>query len=315
MPDEAYRDRNYRWDYTGRQGELGPHARQAHTHARKEDHPHMHDEPLGARPRPRRRAPRQTHHRTEQPGPTTTTTTRSSSSRRSASTSAPPRRTSCSPASRSSACRRCTPAGTSSWTGRRSTSRPSCSRRTRTTTSSTRSSWSGSLRRAYAEAGFEPQDVDSGAIILTGEAIKRRNAHAIADIFADQAGKFVCASAGHNLESVLAANGSGAVETVAQPAPDRAERRHRRRHDEVRARPRADASSTPPPSTSGGRLVATDGDGVVTRIEDAAAYRRGQHRRAAGPRRASGGRASHRHSGRARRMPVGTSYRAARAPS
>ena len=94
------------------------------------------------------------------------------------------------------------------------------------------------VAESYAEAGFEPQDVDSGAIILTGEAIKRRNAHAIADIFADQAGKFVCASAGPQPGVRARGQRVGLGETVAQPAPDRAERRHRRRHDEVRARAR-----------------------------------------------------------------------------
>ena len=54
-------------------------------------------------------------------------------------------------------------------------------------------------------------DIDE-AVILTGEALKRRNARAIADLFADQSGKFVCASAGHHLEAVMAAHGSGAVE-------------------------------------------------------------------------------------------------------
>ncbi len=73
------------------------------------------------------------------------------------------------------------------------------------------------IAESYAEAGVKPEDVDSGAIILTGEAIKRRNAHAIADLFAGEAGKFVCASAGHNLESVLAANGSGAVKLSRNP--------------------------------------------------------------------------------------------------
>ena len=30
---------------------------------------------------------------------------------------------------------------------------------------------------AYAEAGYTPDDIDSGAVILTGEAVKRTNAH------------------------------------------------------------------------------------------------------------------------------------------
>src|SRR5258708_39620712 len=59
--------------------------------------------------------------------------------------------------------------------------------------------------------GSPRHDIDSGAVILTGEAIKRRNAQAIDELFAAEAGKFVCATAGHKLESTLAANGSGAV--------------------------------------------------------------------------------------------------------
>jgi ethanolamine utilization protein EutA len=67
------------------------------------------------------------------------------------------------------------------------------------------------IDQAYEAAGIAPAAVDSGAVILTGEAIKRRNAEAIAGIFASQAGRFVCASAGHHMECVLAAHGSGAV--------------------------------------------------------------------------------------------------------
>ncbi len=67
------------------------------------------------------------------------------------------------------------------------------------------------ISRSYREAGLKRNEIDSGAVILTGEAIKRKNARAIDELFADQAGKFVCASAGHKLECRLAAHGSGAV--------------------------------------------------------------------------------------------------------
>ena len=67
------------------------------------------------------------------------------------------------------------------------------------------------VQEAYRGAGLERGDVDSGAVILTGEALKRQNARAIADLFAEESGKFVCASAGHNLECAMAAHGSGAV--------------------------------------------------------------------------------------------------------
>ena len=67
------------------------------------------------------------------------------------------------------------------------------------------------VQDAYRGAGLQREDIDSGAVILTGEAIKRRNARAIDELFAEEAGKFVCATAGHKLECVLAAHGSGAV--------------------------------------------------------------------------------------------------------
>jgi ethanolamine utilization protein EutA len=63
----------------------------------------------------------------------------------------------------------------------------------------------------YRTAGLATGDIDSGAVILTGEAIKQKNARAIDDMFAAQAGKFVCATAGHRLEAMLAAHGAGAV--------------------------------------------------------------------------------------------------------
>jgi ethanolamine utilization protein EutA len=69
---------------------------------------------------------------------------------------------------------------------------------------------------AYQEARLRPQDVDTGAVILTGEAIRRDNARPIADLFAAQRGNFVCASAGHNFEALLAAHGSGAVSLSAE---------------------------------------------------------------------------------------------------
>jgi ethanolamine utilization protein EutA len=67
------------------------------------------------------------------------------------------------------------------------------------------------IARCYGDAGFAQSEIDSGAVILTGEAIKRKNARAIDELFAEQAGKFVCATAGHKLEARLAAHGSGAV--------------------------------------------------------------------------------------------------------
>ena len=64
---------------------------------------------------------------------------------------------------------------------------------------------------AYTAAGIHPDNIDTGAVILTGEALRRENAKAIADVIADMGGEFVCATAGHHMESLLAAYGSGAA--------------------------------------------------------------------------------------------------------
>ena len=61
----------------------------------------------------------------------------------------------------------------------------------------------GFIAGCYGYADVDPDDVDSGAVILTGEAIKRHNARAIADLFSEEAGRFVCASAGHHMECQL----------------------------------------------------------------------------------------------------------------
>jgi ethanolamine utilization protein EutA len=63
---------------------------------------------------------------------------------------------------------------------------------------------------AYKAAGVQPQDIDTGVVILTGEALRRENAEAIAALLAEQRGDFVTAAAGHHMESMLAAYGSGA---------------------------------------------------------------------------------------------------------
>ncbi len=63
---------------------------------------------------------------------------------------------------------------------------------------------------AYAAAGLKPEEIDTGVVILTGEALRRENAQAIAALLAEQRGDFVTATAGHHMESMLAAYGSGA---------------------------------------------------------------------------------------------------------
>ena len=64
---------------------------------------------------------------------------------------------------------------------------------------------------AYKSASVLPADIDTGVVILTGEALRRDNAQAIAGLLAEQGGDFVTATAGHHMEAMLAAYGSGAA--------------------------------------------------------------------------------------------------------
>ncbi len=63
----------------------------------------------------------------------------------------------------------------------------------------------------YEHAQLKREDVDTGALILTGVAVRRRNSRAIAELFAEEAGRFVSVTAGDGLETTMAAHGSGAV--------------------------------------------------------------------------------------------------------
>jgi ethanolamine utilization protein EutA len=67
------------------------------------------------------------------------------------------------------------------------------------------------IEAAYRASGLDADSVDAGAVILTGEALRRENGQAIAAMLAEQGGEFVCATAGHHMESMLAVYGSGAA--------------------------------------------------------------------------------------------------------
>src|SRR5437763_4137404 len=119
---------------------------------------------------------------------------------------------------------------------------------------------------AYAGAGIHPDEVDTGSVILTGEALRRENAQAIGELLAEMGGEFVCATAGHHMEAMLAAYGSGAA---------------KRSHDEdshilnvdigggttklaVLVHGKVEQTAA---IHIGGRLVVVDADGRITRLD------------------------------------------------
>lgn len=69
----------------------------------------------------------------------------------------------------------------------------------------------GIIDNAYQAARMAPERVDTGAVILTGEALRRENAQPIAALLAERGGNFVCTMAGHHIEAMLAGYGSGAA--------------------------------------------------------------------------------------------------------
>jgi ethanolamine utilization protein EutA len=67
------------------------------------------------------------------------------------------------------------------------------------------------ITEQYAQAKVDPDEIDTGALILTGVAVERSNARRIGELFARRAGNLVAVSAGDSLETIMAAHGSGAV--------------------------------------------------------------------------------------------------------
>ncbi len=124
---------------------------------------------------------------------------------------------------------------------------------------------------AYAQAGMRPEDIDTGAVILTGEALRRENAEAITQVISAKGGDFVCASAGHHMEAMLAAYGSGAASHSSATG-------ERVLNIDIgggttklalieKGRVVATAAFH-----VGGRLLVADPDGLITRLEPAGAH-------------------------------------------
>ena len=68
------------------------------------------------------------------------------------------------------------------------------------------------IDQEYNLANIRKKDLDTGAVIITGETARKENAEEILNMLSDYAGDFVVATAGPDLESILAGKGSGAFE-------------------------------------------------------------------------------------------------------
>ena len=126
------------------------------------------------------------------------------------------------------------------------------------------------IHDAYVAAGVRPEAIDTGAVVVTGEAAKKENAEVISSLFARESGKFVCAVAGPVLEAIMAAHGAGAVERSREKGPvlnvdigGGTTKFALCRDGEV-----VDTAVV----NVGGRLVAHDAGGKITRLEEPAQW-------------------------------------------
>ena len=68
------------------------------------------------------------------------------------------------------------------------------------------------MSNEYSNAEITPDDINCGAVIITGETARLRNAEHVLHEISFLVGDFVAASAGPELESILAGRGSGALQ-------------------------------------------------------------------------------------------------------
>jgi len=68
------------------------------------------------------------------------------------------------------------------------------------------------VRQEYSSAGVDPSQVETGAVIITGETAKKKNADEILRALSGLAGEFVVSVAGPNVESLIAGKGAGAAD-------------------------------------------------------------------------------------------------------
>ena len=68
------------------------------------------------------------------------------------------------------------------------------------------------VRSEYSSAGVEPSQVETGAVILTGQPATKKNADEILRALSGLAGEFVVSVAGPNVESLIAGKGAGAAQ-------------------------------------------------------------------------------------------------------
>lgn len=65
------------------------------------------------------------------------------------------------------------------------------------------------VEKEYEKAGVKKEQIDTGAVIITGETARKENAEEVVNALSGFAGDFVVATAGPDLESVISGKGAG----------------------------------------------------------------------------------------------------------
>lgn len=122
----------------------------------------------------------------------------------------------------------------------------------------------------YAQAGVDPADVETGAVIITGETARARNADSILRALASAAGDFVVTVAGPNAEARISGMGAGVARWSAAnyAQATTVDIGGGTSNAAVFVSGRHTASSA---AAVGGRLVQIDTTGVVTNVAPPAA--------------------------------------------
>ena len=68
------------------------------------------------------------------------------------------------------------------------------------------------ILKEYKNAGVKKEEIDTGAVIITGETARKENAKEVLQTLSGFAGDFVVATAGPDLESIISGKGAGAAE-------------------------------------------------------------------------------------------------------
>jgi ethanolamine utilization protein EutA len=124
------------------------------------------------------------------------------------------------------------------------------------------------LLAEYQKAQINPTDIESGAVIITGESAKKENAERIVDKLAKETGNFVASTAGPNFESIISAHGSGAVKFSEVHNCKVIHTDVGGGTSNIAVIDNGDITSTACINV-GGRLIAFDNENIITRLEPA----------------------------------------------